>query len=425
MKILKTASIYVISNIVNASIPFLLLPVITKYLSQEEYGQAAMFQSLVLGLAAFVGLNIQGFSIRKYFDKNEDVEKNYLANSNGACFLVLILTTIVTTVILEIFANNISNLLSIPSEWINIAILTSATSFVIQLRLGQWQVRNEAIKYGLLLITQSSLYMGLSLFFIISMKLGSEGRILGQYYSTVIFALISIIFLYKDNLLKLRGINYHMIKEIILYGVPLIPHTFGFFIIYTSDRIILNKYLGLSSVGVYVLAVQVSSVVTILCDSVNKAYMPWLFGKLKINNKKINVNIVKWTYYYFFILIFLSFLSFLVGPYVISFIAPKYIESSYIIGYLCLGQAISSMYTTISNYLFYTKNTGVISTITITSGVLNAILMVIMIYFHGLLGAAIAFSLSKLIQLMITWYVSNKYYPMPWFFFIKMNNICK
>ncbi|HIH5998879.1 TPA: lipopolysaccharide biosynthesis protein, partial [Proteus mirabilis] len=71
MTIFKTASIYVLSNIINAAIPFLLLPVITKYLSQEEYGQAAMFQSLVLGLAAFVGLNIQGFSIRKYFDKND------------------------------------------------------------------------------------------------------------------------------------------------------------------------------------------------------------------------------------------------------------------------------------------------------------------------------------------------------------------
>ncbi|HIH5907362.1 TPA: lipopolysaccharide biosynthesis protein, partial [Proteus mirabilis] len=189
MTIFKTASIYVLSNIINAAIPFLLLPVITKYLSQEEYGQAAMFQSLVLGLAAFVGLNIQGFSIRKYFDKNDVINTEYLANSNGACFLVLIFTTIITSIFLGIFNKEISNLLSIPSEWINIAVLTSATSFIVQLRLGQWQVRNDAIKYGLLLITQSSLYMGLSLIFIISMKLGSEGRILGQFYSTLIFSI--------------------------------------------------------------------------------------------------------------------------------------------------------------------------------------------------------------------------------------------
>ncbi|HEK0623323.1 oligosaccharide flippase family protein [Proteus mirabilis] len=417
MTIFKTASIYVLSNIINAAIPFLLLPVITKYLSQEEYGQAAMFQSLVLGLAAFVGLNIQGFSIRKYFDKNDVINTEYLANSNGACFLVLIFTTIITSIFLGIFNKEISNLLSIPSEWINIAVLTSATSFIIQLRLGQWQVRNDAIKYGLLLITQSSLYMGLSLIFIISMKLGSEGRILGQFYSTLIFSIISIGYLYKDKLLKLDNIKYSMLKEIIFYGIPLIPHTFGFFIIYTSDRIILNKYLGLSSVGIYVLAVQVSSVVTILCDSINKAYMPWLFSKLKLNNKNVNLSIVKSTYYYFLFLIFMSFLSFLIGPYIISFIAPTYIEASHIIGYLCLGQAISSMYTTISNYLFYTKNTGVISTITIISGILNAILMAIMIYYSGLFGAALAFCISKLIQLIMVWYISNKYYPMPWFIY--------
>lgn len=44
MKLLRGASVYLTSNILNSAIPFLLLPILTRYLSTEEYGKIAMFQ---------------------------------------------------------------------------------------------------------------------------------------------------------------------------------------------------------------------------------------------------------------------------------------------------------------------------------------------------------------------------------------------
>ncbi|EIQ9127591.1 polysaccharide biosynthesis protein, partial [Escherichia coli] len=49
MSLLKISSIYLFSNILNALIPFLLLPILTHNLTPNEYGQVAMFQTLISG----------------------------------------------------------------------------------------------------------------------------------------------------------------------------------------------------------------------------------------------------------------------------------------------------------------------------------------------------------------------------------------
>jgi hypothetical protein len=49
------SAIYLVSNICNAAIPFLLLPILTRWLGTTAYGQVAMFQTLLGALAAVVG----------------------------------------------------------------------------------------------------------------------------------------------------------------------------------------------------------------------------------------------------------------------------------------------------------------------------------------------------------------------------------
>src|SRR5690606_34839927 len=62
------ASIYLLSNILNAALPFALLPILTRYLGPAQYGEVAMFQTFLATLAAFTGLSVQGAAARKYYD---------------------------------------------------------------------------------------------------------------------------------------------------------------------------------------------------------------------------------------------------------------------------------------------------------------------------------------------------------------------
>ncbi|MEI7178169.1 oligosaccharide flippase family protein [Pectobacterium carotovorum] len=421
MNLIRNTSIYLISNILNAAIPFILLPVLTRYLTPVEYGQIAMFQVLLSALTTFIGVNCTGAANRKFYDDN--VDHDMLKDFNGSCVQILIITSIFSILFSLVIGEQLSGFLSIPLDWIIIAVLISSFTFISTLRLGQWQIRNQAKYFGMLQVINSLVNMLLSLQLVIAMKQGASGRVDAQIITSIIFAIISIVFLYKDNLLRLFIWRPRQIKEALSFGVPLIPHHVGFFLLGSVDRFFINKDIGLADAGVYMVSVQLSSALAIVFDSLNKAYVPWLYSKLKENNYQTKVKIVKYTYLYFILLVVFSIVGFLIGPKFFIFIAGgEYSRGAELIGWLCLGQIFGGMYLMVTNYIFFSKKNGRLALTTIITGIINVSLLITFIPLFGLIGAAYAFAISKLIQFLFTWFVSFYSFDMPWFRFIVKNN---
>lgn len=422
MTLVKNSAVYLLSNIINAVIPFLLLPVLTRYLTPSEYGQVAMFQMLISGLGAFVGLNAVGAANRKYYDSGCSI--TLLREFNGGCFQILIASTGVLFLIGFLFTDILVYFLSIPSYWIYAALMFSAGSFMISLRLGQWQIRGEAFRYGVLQISTSLLNMLLSLLFVVSLNFGSQGRVDGQVIAIGFCAIVATVSLYKDKLIKLLVWRPEEIKSALSFGVPLIPHIFGFFLLASVDRFVINQKLGLSYAGIYMVAVQVSSAFNIVFDAINKAFVPWLFETLKRDQWHEKVKVVRSTYIYFVLLIIVSPLPFILGPWLLVLIAgEEYRDAGKVIGWLCLGQIFGGMYLMVTNYIFYAKKTMQLSLVTISSGLLNVGLLFLLIESFGLQGAAMAFVLSKLIQFLGTWFLATQVVTMPWFRLNIKNNV--
>ncbi len=73
------------------------------------------------------------------------------------------------------------------------------------------------------------------------------------------------------------------------------------------------------------------------------------------------------------------------------------------------------MYLMVTNYIFYSKRTALLSASTITAGLVNVGLLVVLISLMGLKGAAVAFAISMAFKFLMTWFVANLRHPMPWF----------
>nr|ELR5257562.1 hypothetical protein [Providencia rettgeri] len=71
----KQSFIYLSTNIINAAIPFILLPIFSSYLTTTAYGKIAIFQLLITGLGAIIGLNTIGAASRYYFDNPKKKKK--------------------------------------------------------------------------------------------------------------------------------------------------------------------------------------------------------------------------------------------------------------------------------------------------------------------------------------------------------------
>lgn len=407
---MANAGVYVGASVINAALPFLMLPILTRHLSPSEYGEVAVFQVWLALLAAVCGLSVHGAAGRKYYDQSGESMGQFV----GACLYLLVISSALAFALLYPLRTLLSDTLGLSEVWLLMGIPAAFCNFLILLRLGQWQVRRKPISYGVFQILQSVLNLGLSLLFVVVLAWGANGRLGGQAVAILSFGVLAGVVLWRDNLISLQW-RPDLMREAAAFGVPLIPHIVGAFLLLTVDRAVIATELGLEQAGYYMVAVQFSLVLGICLDSVNRAYVPWLYEKLKSGRKEHLGAIVRLTYQYFLFLSGCVVIAFAIGGDVLVFVAgEEYAPAQFLVGWLVLGQAMRGMYLMMVSYIFYEKKTGVIAPITLVCGVTNVILLLALIGPLGMLGAAYAFCLAMLAQWLATWFFANRVRPMPW-----------
>lgn len=409
--LLGNSSVYLLSNVLNAAIPFLLLPVLTRYLTPAEYGMVGMFQMTLAVLGAFTGVSVHGAANRKYYDQEDGID---LPAYIGSCVQIVVVTTCIVLIVVYLIQNHLYKWIGISPEWLLIAVLVSGTSYFGYLRLGQWQVRSKSFSYGIFQVAQSLLNVGLSLWLVVLMLNGLEGRLWGKTFPTLLFGTVALFLLYRSDLLRFSW-RLDYIKCALSFGVPLIPHIVGIFMLSMLDRVIINQFLGSEQIGIYMVAVQLAMGIGIIVDAFHKSYVPWLYKQLKANNFDTKRYIVFGTYIYIVSVLSIAFLVAIVAPWFVPWFAgEEYIAAGTVLGWLALGQAFNGMYLMFVGYIFYSQRTGMLSITTLVSGLLHLFLVYVLVQDHGIEGAAIAYVISMGLRFFITWAVAQRQHPMPW-----------
>ena len=140
-------------------------------------------------------------------------------------------------------------------QWIVLSVIVAFFQFLSQLGLTLWQLKNEAVRYGLYQVLHSLVNYTLSIFLIAHFGLGESGRILGIMLAAVLFGSYSIFYIAKQKLIA-WNFSFKDIKSSLVYSLPLVPHAFAGWINTASDRLILNHYSGVSETGIYAIYYQ-------------------------------------------------------------------------------------------------------------------------------------------------------------------------
>ena len=261
--------------------------------------------------------------------------------------------------------------------------------------------------------------IGLSLFFVLIMGFSWQGRLLGIAMSSILFGIIAIVYFWHQKWLCF-SFNPTYIKNALHFGIPMIPTAIKGAIMTTIDRLFITNMIGVAFTGLYTVGFQLSLPIHLLTASFNNAYVPWLFKRLKLNDANINRKIVKYTYIYFasipaialsWTLIAICLLKFVVG---LSFAGAR----PYIV-WLSLGFAFSGMHSMVVNYIYFAQKTARYGLVSIISVIINICLNYILILKHGAVGAAQATCITFFLTFLMTWWLSSRVYPMPWFSFWK------
>lgn len=412
ISLLKNISGFAFFNVLNSVIPFLLLPILTAYLSPEHYGVVDIFYNTTLIITPFIGLCIVQSIGRFYF------ERIVLSRFVSTVLVVLLSTGLIITALSLVFNIVFENYLlvyDIPPYLIFLAFLYTLFTQISEILLALWRVSYKVAKFGIFRVSKTALDLGLSIFLITSLGYGWEGRIFPQVIIAFLFAAIALYLLYKLGYLKSLKANKTYLKEGLSYSVPLIFHTFGGYVINFSDRFFILIMLSMTDVGVYSVAYQIGMVMSLIQNSFNQAWVPFFFQKLKEDTNQARRKIVQITYIYIVFLIVTTLLIYFCIPLIYKYlINESYVDGASLIIWVLLGFLFNGIYKILVNFLFFDKRTKLVAVLSMGSAVLNIVLNYYLIKFNGITGAAQATMLTFLFFLLVILYINLKFYNMPW-----------
>lgn len=413
--LLMNTGIYTFTSIINSAIPFLMLPILTRYLTPEDYGIVSMFMLLVTFTTPFIGLSVNGSITRKYYDREELNLWEYVFN----CILILLTSTVMIGLFYWVMSEPISRIVSFPKRYLWMVIVYTFSFGINNIVLSLWQAQKKAKYFGAFKNFNTLLNITLSILFVVVFGLDWRGRLYGQVIAAVLFGVLAFYIIKRNKWIQFR-FNKKYIYMAVMFGIPLIPHALSTSIIAMTDRLFITNMVGLATTGIYTVGYQVGSIINLLALSFNNAFVPWLFERLKQNVYETKLKIVKFTYLYFIGIILVALaLGFLAPLFLEIFLGKAFNQSGIYVAWVALGYAFNGMYLMVVNYIFYAQKNGSLSIVTFSTAIINVILNYIFIKYFGAIGAAQSTTIVFVIKFLMVWALSRKVYDMPWFDVLK------
>ena len=367
MRILKDSVIYLAGELFAKSLPFLMLPYLTRKLGPEGFGELSYYLTWLALFGVFIGLSQEG-AVTRYFyfygkkAINTVVTAGYLYNIVISTLLLVgcwffqaeIMAYIVLATMFQSFVNvqlALRQCQKQPLKYITIQIILSLTNVIFTVVALEW-FESDLVAYRVLAIVIAN---GVT-FFIASMVLGNlfSG---GNKITT--------------ERLKLSALY------IFSFGVPLILHQSSFFIKGQLDRLFIYEQYSKADLGVYSAGVQVATVLPIILLALNKAIVPYYYQNLKENKLSIQT-IKKYTLLCIPLCIIPSMIGYVLPESMyVWFLGEKYVESKYYIVMYFLGYGANLPYLILVNYFFFYGKNMLISKITISSSIIYMLLLIL------------------------------------------------
>lgn len=409
---IKNSFIYTIGDMLPKVITFFMIPIVIKYLNTEDYGRVNIVITSMGLFSMFYILGMDGSVSRFYYKyKKEGKDKSFL----GTVWLFLFLYNLSITLLLLYFGKTINSLVfkDVPfNPFFKLMIINCFLVTFTTLPMLLFRLKEQSLKFGLFNILNTIVYVCLIFYFVSYTKQGAEGNIKAYVYTNLLFALIYFALTIKDLSYKF---SLNKLKESLLYGIPLIPHAIGGWILMMSDRWFLERYRTNAEIGVYALAYQFGILIYYLISAINKAYVPFFFKTAEEDKNATDIfsNILK--YYSVFILTIGLGIAVFAKEIILLITSNKsYFEAYKVIPIITLAYIFEGFYYMAINSVFYAKKTHLLAITTGLTAVLDILLNYLLIPPYGIYGAAIATAGAYLFLFILTYIIAQRYYYIKW-----------
>ncbi|MFK7886936.1 MAG: lipopolysaccharide biosynthesis protein [Gammaproteobacteria bacterium] len=409
-KLLSDSLWYFVATALRAAGPFLLLPILTRYVGTAEFGLYAMFQVLVWLAIPLAGLNTHSAVLRQHVDRDDGQFSAYV----GSCFAIFAASCVVLMLAAAVLAPQVESVTGFPTSLWCFYPLVAMSQYVISVRLAIWQMEQRPRTYGALAVTQTLGYLILAVLLVTVWGTGWQGIVYAQTAVYGVLAIASFASLLRSGHLAWQLDKRH-VRSALAYSLPLVPYSLLTWVLTAADRVMLKSYGGLEATGLYAAGYQIGVAVMVLQMAANQAWVPWFFRQLKADTPSAKRDVIRMTYGYFVALLLVAGVVWLLaGWIVVTFLGEQFAPAVSVVPWIALSCVFNGFYVNFGNYFFYLRRTGVLAGVMALAALGNILLNYLLIPSFGIRGAAMASAAAYLIAFVVLFAPLKRAISMPW-----------
>lgn len=380
--LLKDLFLFTLSTFIPKAISFFLVPLYTNCLTTAEYGVADLVSTTV-GLAIpLITLNINDAVMRFTIENKEDARPFQIAFLSIVKGILLISGFVCLNMALRIIRIDHTVSLFFLLNYSFVAVYGICIAYI--------RATNQVALLSAISILTSAATVVSNLLLLLVFKLGMIGYMIS---GCVGYALADLIILWKIHavrMLKSAGLmDKSLRREMLLYSTPLIAANISWWINTSSDRYILTAMRGVDEDGIYSVAYKIPTILQMLQSVFSQAWLLSVFREYKSENGPQYVSRI-YELYYVAMSLSCAVIIILDIPLAGFLYAKDFYAAWKYVPFLLLSVVFIANSGFFESMLTLHKKTKLIASTTVIGAVVNTVLNLILIYYIGALGAAIA-----------------------------------
>ena len=252
--------------------------------------------------------------------------------------------------------------------------------------------------------------MFLTIYFVVIMRQGVLGVMQAGLIRSVGYVFVALIILIPDLSLVF---SIEELKELLRFGLPLIPVSVAAIILSIGDRYFLQHFTSISTVGVYSMGYKIGGVLQLPVAAFQIAWPTVLFSVAKTRQAKdFYANLL--TYFLSIMVLPVLGISIFAKEIVVLVTAPGYYDAWMVIPFVLLSHLILGTYYVTAVGVNLERRTEYLLFAWIAGVIVYLILNFILVPMYDMLGAAISTLFAYLVVMVVSTHFSLKLYHIPY-----------
>ncbi|MCW1966980.1 MAG: oligosaccharide flippase family protein [Anaerolineae bacterium] len=417
--LINESIVYGLSSVISSLVQFFLLPLYTRVFTTEDYGRISLVLATMAFLNIFSGLALDNSAARWFFATSDKTDQKITIASWAWCQWLITLLIGLSLISLSDFIASYLIKDSIITLCLQISGLTLFVSSNQKIITNWLRFQRRAWSTTLFAIFSNILTISLSVLFVLYIGLGVIGVFIAEVIASFCMFVITIAIM-KDWL-SFKYFSWSRLKEMLVYGFPLIPASLAFWVVNLSDRYVIRLYDNSSEVGLYQVGFMISASITLITSSFQQAWGPFA---MSFHQRKDAPKLYATVFYiYCIVTSFLALILCVLAPYILSILAPpEYKDAISVVPFLVFSNIFIGLTYIAAIGLSIAKTTVPIGLGITFAAIANIVLNIILVPYLGKIGAALATLISQSITPIYMFTKAQQLYPIPYPF--KKGTLC-